>query len=125
MPDAALGHGHRTQKSRVVIGVEPKPEPGTQVFDFGPVKKTGAARYLVGNLGPAQGFFEHLGLVVGTVQDGKVPKLLELWPADRRMASPQALNPRYGALGFVLFVVCIDHAHWLALAQVTPQLFLK
>jgi hypothetical protein len=39
-----------------------------------------------------------------------------------RRALPQALDARHGALGLVLLVVALHHAHRLALAQLAPQL---
>jgi hypothetical protein len=111
-----LGAGDGAQKRRVVVVVDPQAEPGAQVLDFGPVKKAGAARHLVRNVGLAQRLLERLGLVVGAVQDG------EALPVRRRVAGgAQALDAGHGALGLVLLAVGIDHAHGLALAQLAEQ----
>ena len=116
--DAALGRADRAQERRVVIRVDPQPEPGAQVLDFSAVKKAGAARDLVRNAGAAQRFFKRLGHVVGAVQDGKAA------PFGRRVAGrAQALDAGDSAVGLVLFAVAIDHAHRLALAQFRKQRF--
>ena len=116
--DAALGRGDGAQKCRVIVVVDPEAKPGAQVLDFRPVKKAGAARHLVRNVGLAQCLFKRLGLVVGAVQDG------EALPLRRRVAGrAQALDAGHGALGFMLLVVGIDHAHGLALAQLAEQGF--
>ena len=116
--DAALGRADRAQERRVVVRIDPQPEPGAQVLDFSAVKKAGAARDLVRNAGAAQRFFKRLGHVVGAVQDGKAA------PFGRRVAGrAQALDAGDGAVGLVLFAVAIDHAHRLALAQLAEQRF--
>ena len=120
--DAALGRGDGAHKGRVVIVIRPEAKPGAQVADFGAVKKALAARYLVGDVGLAQGFLEGFGLVVGAVQHGKVAELTVLLAVARDGAiGAQALDTRHGALGLVLFAVGVHHAHRLAFTQVAPQ----
>jgi hypothetical protein len=122
--NAALGGGHGAQKGRVVVVVGPQAKPGTQVADFGAVKKTLATRYLVRNTGAAQGFLKRLGLVVGTVQHRKMAEFFELRAGLHQCPlGPQALYAGHGALGFVFFVVGVHHPHRLAFTQVAPQVF--
>ena len=49
VPDATFGNGHRAQKGRVVIVVDPQAKPGAQILDLGAVKETGATGNLVRN----------------------------------------------------------------------------
>ena len=125
MAYAALGRGHSPQKRRVVVVVDPQPKPAAQVLDLGPVEKARSARHLVRNLRFAQRFLKRLGLVVGPVQNGKVPKLLVLRPAMGEAAGAQALDPGHGALGLVFLAVGVHNPHRLAFAQVTPQVLGK
>ncbi len=120
--NAAFRCGHRAQKGRVVVVVDPQAEPAAQILDFSPVKEARAAGYLVRNLCLAQRFLEGLGLVVGAVQHGKVPELLELRPAVRQTTGTQALDAGHRALGLVLFAVRVHYPHRLAFAQVAPQI---
>ena len=50
----------RQQKGRIVVVVDPQPEPGAQVLDLGAVEKTLPARDLVGNLRLAPVSYTHL-----------------------------------------------------------------
>ncbi len=121
MANAPLGCRDGTQKRRIVVVVGPKPKPGAQVADFGAVKKTLASRHLVRNARLAQGLLEWLGLVVGAVQHRKVAELLVLLALGGCAIGAQALDAGYGALGLVLLVVGIHHAHRLAFAQLAEQ----
>ena len=119
--NAALGRGDCAQESRIVIVVSPQAKPGTEIANFSAVKKTLAARYFVGNIGFAQCFFKGLGLVVGPVEHRKITQLFELCSGLRQGSfCPQTLDAGADALGLVLLAVCIDHAHRLTFAQVTP-----
>ena len=110
--DAALGRANGAQKRRVVVVVDPQPEPGAQVLDFSTVKERGATRDLVRNTGLAQRFFKRLGLVVGAVQNRHV------LPGRLRIGrSTQALDAGHSAFGLMFFGVAIDNAHRLAFAQ--------
>ncbi len=118
--NAPARRGDGTQKRRVVVVVAPQAKPGAQIFDLGPVEKTGAARNLVRNARLAQRFLERLGLVVGAVEDGKV------LPRRGRVAGRfQGQNAGHGAFGLVLFGVAGLHAHGFALAQFAEQGFGK
>ncbi|MCY1528504.1 hypothetical protein D9M68_636100 [compost metagenome] len=115
MADAALGRGGRAQEGRVVVVVDQQAQPGAEVADLGAVEEALAARDLVGNLRAAQRLFERTRHVVGAVEDGEVAPFLVL------RARAQALDARDRALGLVVLVVGIDHAHRFAFAQVAPQ----
>ena len=73
--NATLWCGDGPQKRRVVVVVGPKPKPSAQVANFGPIKKTGAARHLVRDLGFAKRLLQHARLVVGAVKHRKVAPL--------------------------------------------------
>ncbi len=123
--DATFRNRHGAQKGRVIVVVDPEPKPAAQILDFSAVEETGAAGDLVRNLRLAQGFLEDLGLVIGAVQHGKVPKFQKLWPGAGAIAGAQALDARYGAFGLMLFAVSVHQPHRLAFAQIAPQVFRK
>ena len=126
--DAALGRGDGAQKSRIVVGVDQKPQPGAEVFDLGPVKKALAARDLVGHVGGAQLFLEDAGQVVGAVQDGEVG-VLDLAAGavvgHRAALGTQAQDEGQRTLGLVLFAVAFDQSNRFTGAVFAPQLFLE
>ena len=120
--NALLGRGCCPHKGGVVVVVGDQPQPGTQVANFGTIKKTLAARHLVGHLGFPERLLQHTGLVVGAVEHGKVSPFER---AARAQASAQRLDARDHTLGFMFLVVAIDHPHRFAFTQLGKQGFGK
>ena len=120
MTDAALGRGDGAQKGRIVVLVHQQPQPGAEVANLRAIKEALPARHAVRDLRLAQGLLEHLGLVVGAVEDRKV------LPLDAHTTrGVQRLHARHRAFGLVLFAVALDHAYRLAVAELAPELFLE